>query len=696
MSPEKEVDKMQSKKEEARITIGRIYPRGLPVDIEGPGGEFTDNLITYETQEQLYIKITEFESLLNMKPFSRTKNQGLEIAERMKDIGQTLFDSFNAPGIRLALNLSALSDHQVIRLQLRVRDNPVQEWPWELLYDEQPIIDGKGQMPAYLALNPKILISRYHEKPEAIPNPEKLDKIRVLVIVASPNNTEEWGSLDQFAHDEIEALKLLDQSLTRLELHVLEHATERSLLDFLRSAQAPFHVVHFIGHGKLDKQASQDLPTVYVILEKKNGQADEISASRFAKILSKSQDPANRKKISAESQFNRKYPLLVTLDACHGAQTTSSVAQALVNEGIPAVIGMRYRVSTAFVLLFNQGVYANLLDGMPIDEAMAECRRTLVEFNRWQDWCYPVLYLRAKDGILFDFNSDSQERSRWLEQLRLISKLAGSEAAEALRLLAQTGAAITALLVATLLAYPLEKVRSFATKLLFSLPSAEEIRGTLIYMLSSYLAYETDPTIQNEFARILVQLTDSGPLEARTIGEMITVAPIAPAASPTVPIDEMDRLFSHVHQQMDTLTNTLNQLITIVRHALRDNEGYDVYLQQVRDALSRAKKLREQIAKAQGEALAMPPDQVWDEMRPRVGTWVDQANQAILAADRAAHAGTLLTERLVQALDETAATLEQEILLVEELDGITRALDGTIIQDFHGDSTISIVRSEES
>lgn len=684
---------MQTKVEEARITIGRAYPKGFPVDIEGPGGEFTDNLITHETQEQLHRKITELESLLNAKPFSRTKNQGLEIAELMKDVGQTLFDSFNASVIRLALNISALSDNQGIRLQLRVRDNPVQEWPWELLYDEQPIIDGEAQKPAYLALNPKFFISRYHEKPEAVPNPEKLDKIRVLVIVASPNNTDEWGSLDQLAHDEIEALKLLDRSLTRLELHVLEHATEKSLLDFLRSAQLPFHVIHFIGHGKIDKQASQGQPAVYVILEKKDGQADEISARRFAQILSKGQDPANRRG-STESHFNRKYPLLVTLDACHGAQTTSSVAQALVNEGIPAVIGMRYRVSAAFVLLFNQGVYANLLDGMPVDEAMAVCRRTLVEFNRWQDWCYPVLYLRAKDGILFDFNPDSQERYRWLEQLRLISKLAGSEAAEALRLLAQTGAAITALVVAIMLAYPLERVRYYAAQLLFSLPGAEDMRGSLIHMFSSYLVYEIDPTIQNEFARILVQLTATGPLEAQTPSEVITAAPIAPATPPTMPIDDMNGLFRHIHQQLDTLSNTLNQLITIVNHALRDNEGYDIYLQQVRDALSRAKELRGQITKARSEAFTMTPDQVWDEMRPRVGTWVDQANQAIMAADRAARAGTLLTERLVQVLDETAATLEQEIDLVEELDGITKALDGAIIQDLHGDSTIRIIRSE--
>lgn len=95
---------------------------------------------------------------------------------------------------------------------------------------------------------------------------------------------------------------------------------------------------------------------------------------------------------------------LAVFNACWGAQlaaidrhaiTNSSLAEVLIRQGVPAVLGMRDEItdeeSHSFIQIFAQALRMR----KPIDEAVAVARQqllTLYKFNR-QAWTLPVLYL---------------------------------------------------------------------------------------------------------------------------------------------------------------------------------------------------------------------------------------------------------------------------------------------------------------
>jgi hypothetical protein len=99
---------------------------------------------------------------------------------------------------------------------------------------------------------------------------------------------------------------------------------------------------------------------------------------------------------------------LAVLGACNSAARDvggawTGVAPALVRQNIPAVLAMQYKVRDYNAAVFLEHIYAGTLAGYTIDESVFAGR--LAVFNRAkgdeQEWGIPVLYLRAKDGVLF-------------------------------------------------------------------------------------------------------------------------------------------------------------------------------------------------------------------------------------------------------------------------------------------------------
>ncbi len=70
---------------------------------------------------------------------------------------------------------------------------------------------------------------------------------------------------------------------------------------------------------------------------------------------------------------------LAVLNACEGARQSSTdpfsgVAQALVQQGLPAVVAMQFEITDVAAQLFSQDFYAALADNYPIDAALAQAR----------------------------------------------------------------------------------------------------------------------------------------------------------------------------------------------------------------------------------------------------------------------------------------------------------------------------------
>ncbi len=82
----------------------------------------------------------------------------------------------------------------------------------------------------------------------------------------------------------------------------------------------------------------------------------------------------------------------------------SGTAPNLVGRGIPAVVAMQYSILDNTAKLFADEFYRTLALGYPVDAAIQSTRNAIsmeVGLDK-RDFATPVLYMRAKDGIILD------------------------------------------------------------------------------------------------------------------------------------------------------------------------------------------------------------------------------------------------------------------------------------------------------
>jgi len=99
---------------------------------------------------------------------------------------------------------------------------------------------------------------------------------------------------------------------------------------------------------------------------------------------------------------------LAVLTACEvgqrdAASAWAGVVTALTHAGIPAVVGMQFRVRDRNAIAFSRAFYRALAAGQSIDAAVTDGRFAIFNLgdDDERDWGVPVLYLRAEDGVLF-------------------------------------------------------------------------------------------------------------------------------------------------------------------------------------------------------------------------------------------------------------------------------------------------------
>jgi hypothetical protein len=299
------------------------------------------------------------------------------------EIGKKLYDAVfsGSVGGLLAVAEARLGWCQGLRIRFRAGSPEVSEWPFELLH---------GPL-GFLALGKEMPIVRYMGKASPLKTLFGLRPLRVLVVVASP---KPLGVLDveQEWREIREALEPLVQK-KRVEIERLDAPTFADLGARLRSRK--FHVLHFIGHGAFNLAGNKGV----IFLHGPNDDAAPITGAALALLLGG--HPSMR---------------LVVLNTCEGSLVKedrfTGIAQALIREGIPAVVAMQAKVPDSSAVLFSRRFYERLAKGEPIDLAVTEARFTLyLEGAAIQsDWAIPVLYMGTKTGWLF----------RWLPKISTI------------------------------------------------------------------------------------------------------------------------------------------------------------------------------------------------------------------------------------------------------------------------------------
>jgi len=218
--------------------------------------------------------------------------------------------------------------------------------------------------------------------------------LRVLAMISAPADVpelqgeEEWGKLNEALQD------LAGRGMVQVDR--LETGTLAALQRPLRLHD--YHVLHFVGHGGYDEDAKDGA----LALEGADGSTRLVTGRDLGLMLR-----------------GHRSLRLVVLNACEGARSApddpfSGVAQALVRQGVPAVIAMQFEISDPAALVFSQSLYQAIADGFPIDLAMVEARRAMFAEGNEVEWATPVLYLRAPDGHVFtkDRSPDAERPAR--------------------------------------------------------------------------------------------------------------------------------------------------------------------------------------------------------------------------------------------------------------------------------------------
>jgi branched-chain amino acid transport system substrate-binding protein len=309
--------------------------------------------------------------------------------EAAKTLGSQLFQAVFAGDTRTCL-LDSLEEAQQKKRGLRIRihlaDAPeLVDLPWEYLYDPSAR--------RFLNLSSETPVVRYLQSPVPIRPLTLRPPLRLLTVVAKPQ-----GYSGLAAEEEWERLQEAVKPLTTEGLMVAERLDQPTLIALQRRLRQPdFHILHFIGHGAFDRQKQQGI----VLMEDESGLARPVPGEYLGMLL-----------------HDQHQLRLVVLNACEGARPSqidpsAGTAQALVQQGIPAVIAMQFEISDRAATTFAHEFYGSVAVGLALDAALTEARRAIFAQVSEIEWGTPVLYMRSPDGHIF-----SLRRSRESEGTR--------------------------------------------------------------------------------------------------------------------------------------------------------------------------------------------------------------------------------------------------------------------------------------
>jgi hypothetical protein len=280
-----------------------------------------------------------------------------------------------------------------IHLALSERGAPqISCLPWEFLY--------RPQTNEFLSLGRTTSVVRYLEVPQPVESLPTTPPLRILAAIASPR-----GSSPLNLVLEREKLNRVMAEYAEIEMIFLERATLSAITKALSSK--PFHIFHFMGHGSFEETREEGC----LLFEDSTGGPELVNGKSLATILSRSDSLR-----------------LAFLNACDTAKTTRSdgldpfagVAAALMLGGLPAVLAMQFRISDEAAITFSSAFYGQLATSMPVDQATTEARVDLFSSNpKSFEWGTPVLYMRSRNGKLFDLSRNSLGEKQ--EALRLIA-----------------------------------------------------------------------------------------------------------------------------------------------------------------------------------------------------------------------------------------------------------------------------------
>jgi hypothetical protein len=308
--------------------------------------------------------------------------------EELRRLGSRLWEAVFSPAIRERFFESkgqAGAGRLRIRLQMAL-DSPasiqLHALPWEALF--------RQDLEVFVGDDPRTVVVRSPELPAAGERPPVATPLRILAVAAQAAGKP---SLDLAG--ELAQLRKAAGFWRKAKVASLPRGDLGSLREAL--LEGSFHVLHFMGHGDVDPVSGRGC----LWLEDGAGGSTRLFGDDLAVQL-------------------RGIPSLrlVFLNACRTASAAAaapfaSVAAALLQAEIPAVVAMQAPLSDRAALAFSRTFYRHLARRDPLETALAEGRLAIRgECPESGEWATPVLFLRAADGRILA--PPSPRRGAWL------------------------------------------------------------------------------------------------------------------------------------------------------------------------------------------------------------------------------------------------------------------------------------------
>jgi hypothetical protein len=327
------------------------------------------------------------------------QNGGQAVATQralVQDAGRRLFEAAFAGEVLGCLRASFdRTDYMQtpLYLHLDLSGAPaLEKLPWEYMYNPE--------RSEFLTLAPMSPLARYTGLQHRILPAKTSKPLRALVVVSGPSS---YPRVDA----DREWLSLLD-SVDYLGAEgkmVVERLQKPTLLDLQRRLrQNEYHIVHFIGHGVVDKATGEG----QLVFEDETGRSRLVNGQHLGALM--------------RDHFSLRF-MCVTGPTRSGVGTEYAglldVARHLVRRGVAAVVAPQLRVTHPAWLAFCQTLYEGLANLQPVDAAIVEARRAMAEESDDLGWGAPVFFSRCVDGYLFDDGTLPKEElpHEWQESI---------------------------------------------------------------------------------------------------------------------------------------------------------------------------------------------------------------------------------------------------------------------------------------
>lgn len=307
----------------------------------------------------------------------------------------------------------AMGQNKRLRFRLEIRDPNLVALPWEIMQREP------GQ--SAISLSPDILLfSRSHSEVKPLANLSIDQTLNILLVLGYDKNLNLEQEAAILKQTLVEGVLVGGYSTEYVScsVKILLQPTPQKLIQELETKV--YNLFFYAGHGLPGEDGG--------LLFLQDGTT--LNGIELAQVLT-----------------NTGIKLAV-FNACWGAQPAavngqaipaSSLAEVLIRQGVPAVLGMRDGITDEESHTFIKAFAVALRSRKPVDEAVAEARQKLLALYRFNQpaWTLPVLYLHPNfDGELIKKSDETIIPETKTSEKKLRAYLRQLSAASTTRVLA--------------------------------------------------------------------------------------------------------------------------------------------------------------------------------------------------------------------------------------------------------------------